>query len=164
MGKQQTFAGLAWSRKGKVTRRERFLREMDSVLPWAELLALIAPHYPQAGRGRRPVGVETMLRIYFLQQWFDLSDPAAEDAIYDSESMRRFVGVELGEDQVPDETTILRFRHLLERHQLTEAMFALVRRLLEAKGLLLKAGTIVDATILGAPSSTKNATGRGIRR
>ena len=159
MGKQQTFAGLAWSSKGKVTRRERFLREMDAVLPWAELLALIAPHYPQAGRSRRPVGVETMLRIYFLQQWFDLSDPAAEDAIYDSESMRRFVGVELGEDRVPDETTILRFRHLLERHQLTEAMFALVRRLLEAKGLLLKAGTIVDATILGAPSSTKNATG-----
>ena len=159
MGKQQTFAGLAWSSKGKVTRRERFLREMDAVLPWAELLALIAPHYPKAGRGRRPVGVETMLRIYFLQQWFDLSDPAAEDAIYDSESMRRFVGVELGEDAVPDETTILRFQHLLERHQLTEAMFALVRRLLEAKGLLLKAGTIVDATILGAPSSTKNATG-----
>ena len=159
MGKQQTFAGLAWSSKGKVTRRERFLREMDAVLPWAELLVLIAPHYPQAGRGRRPVGMETMLRIYFLQQWFDLSDPAAEDAIYDSESMRRFVGVELGEDRVPDETTILRFRHLLERHELTEAMFALVRRLLEAKGLLLKAGTIVDATILGAPSSTKNAMG-----
>jgi IS5 family transposase len=159
MGKQQTFAGLAWSSKGKVTRREQFLREMDAVLPWAKLLALIAPHYPKAGRGRRPVDMETMLRIYFLQQWFDLSDPAAEDAIYDSESMRRFVGVELGDDTVPDETTILRFRHLLERHQLTEAMFALVRRLLEAKGLLLKAGTIVDATILGAPSSTKNATG-----
>lgn len=157
MGQQRTFGDLAWQRKGKVTRREQFLLEMDRVLPWAELRALIEPHYPKAGRGRRPLGVEKMLRIYFLQQWFDLSDPQAEDAIYDSESMRRFVGVTLGEDVVPDETTILRFRHLLEAHQLTEAMFALVRELLEARGLLLKTGTIVDATIIGAPSSTKNA-------
>jgi IS5 family transposase len=159
MGKQRTFAGLAWSTKGRVTRRERFLTEMDAVIPWAELMAVIEPHYPKAGRGRHPIGLETMLRIYFLQQWFDLSDPAAEDAIYDSESMRRFAGVELGDDVIPDETTILRFRHLLERHHLTEAIFAAVRRLLEAKRLLLKAGTIVDATIIAAPSSTKNATG-----
>lgn len=159
MGKQRTFAGLAWSTKGKVTRRERFLTEMDAVIPWAELVALIKPHYPKAGRGRQPLGVEKMLRIYFLQQWFDLSDPAAEDAIYDSESMRRFAGVELGDDVVPDETTILRFRHLLERHHLTEAIFATVRTLLETKGLLLKAGTIVDATVIEAPSSTKNAAG-----
>jgi IS5 family transposase len=142
MGKQRTFAGLAWSTKGKVTRREQFLTEMDGVIPWAELVALIEPHYPKPGRGRPPLGVEKMLRIYFLQQWYDLSDPAAEDALYDSESIRRFVGVELGDDVVPDESTILRFRHLLE-----------------AKGLLVKGGTIVDATILAAPSSTKNATG-----
>jgi IS5 family transposase len=159
MGTQRTFAGLAWTDKKKVTRRERFLAEMNAVLPWAELGMLVAPHYPTAGRGRRPMPLETMLRIYFLQQWFDLSDPAAEDALYDSESMRRFAGVELSEDAVPDETTILRFRRLLEEHQLTEHIFALVRGLLETKGLLMKTGTIVDATIISAPSSTKNATG-----
>ncbi len=106
------------------------------------------------------MGLEKMLRIYFVQQWFDLSDPAAEDSIYDSESIRRFVGVELGEDRVPDETTILRFRHLLEEHDLTEAIFAEIRSLLEEKRLLLKAGTIVDATIIHAPSSRKNASGK----
>jgi IS5 family transposase len=158
MGEQRTFASVAWSQKGKVTRRERFLAEMDAVMPWAALLALIEPHYPKAGRGRQPLGLEKMLRIYFLQQWFNLSDPQAEDAIYDSESMRRFARVELSEDVVPDETTILRFRHLLEQHALTEAIFAAIRALLIAKRLLLKAGTIVDATIIAAPSSTKNAT------
>jgi IS5 family transposase len=158
MSEQRTFGDLAWSQKGKVTRRERFLAEMDRVIPWAELVALIEPHYPTGGRGRQPLGLEKMLRIYFLQQWFELSDPQAEDAIYDSESMRRFAGVTLGEDVVPDESTILRFRHLLEAHQLTEGIFALVRELLEARGLLLKAGTIVDATIITAPSSTKNGT------
>ena len=156
MGQQRSFASLAWSSKGKVTRRERFLAEMDAVIPWARLLALITPHYPKAGKGRQPVGAERMLRIYFLQQWFNLSDPQAEDAIYDSESMRRFAGVELGDDVIPDETTILRFRHLLEAHQLTEAIFTAIRGLLEEKRLLLKAGTIVDATIIAAPSSTKN--------
>jgi IS5 family transposase len=139
MAPQRTFASLAWSTKGKVTRRERFLAEMDQVIPWEPLLALIAPHYPQAGRGRRPVGLETMLRIYFVQQWFNLSDPQAEDALYDSEA-------------------ILRFRHLLERHQLTAALFEAIRGHLEARQLLLKTGTIVDATIIHAPSSTKNAT------
>ena len=158
MVKQRTFASLAWSTKGKVTRRERFLAEMDAVIPWARVLALIAPHYPQAGRGRQPLGLEKMLRLYFVQQWFNLSDPQTEDTLYDSESVRRFVGVELGDDVVPDETTILRFRHLLERHHLTEAIFAEIRDLLEAKRLLVKAGTIVDATIIAAPSSTKNAT------
>ena len=159
MGAQRTFAGLAWSQKKKVTRRERFLAEMNAVIPWTDLGTLIAPHYPTAGRGRPPMPLETMLRIYFLQQWFDLSDPAAEDALYDSESMRRFVGVELSEEAVPDETTILRFRRLVEEQHLTEQLFALVRGLLEARGLLVKSGTIVDATILSAPSSTKNASG-----
>jgi IS5 family transposase len=160
MGEQRTFAGLAWSRKGKVTRREQFLAEMDAVIPWKRLRALIEPHYPNTGKGRQPLGLEKMLRIYFVQQWFDLSDPAAEDAVYDSESIRRFVGVELGEDRVPDESTILRFRHLLEEHDLAEAIFAEVRSLLEEKRLMLKAGTIVDATIIHAPSSTKNKSGQ----
>src|SRR5438067_8371676 len=102
MGEQRTFAGLAWTERKKVTRRERFLAEMNAVIPWKELVALIAPHYPTPGRGRRPMPIETMLRIYFLQQWLDLSDPAAEAALYDSESMRRFVGVELSGEGVPD--------------------------------------------------------------
>ena len=157
MSEQRTFAGLAWSGKGKVTRREKFLAEMNAVIPWPRLMKVIEPHYPKKGRGRQPLGLEKMLRIYFLQQWFDLSDPMAEDELYDSESMRRFAGIELGEDVIPDETTILRFRHLLEKHQLTEAIFRGVRSLLEEKRLYLKSGTIVDATIISAPSSTKNA-------
>jgi transposase, IS5 family len=158
MGEQRTFAGEAWSAKKKVTKREQFLAEMNAVIPWGQLTTLIAPHYPQwSGRGRRPMPLERMLRIYFLQHWFNLSDPGAEEALYDSEAMRRFVGVELGDDAFPDETTILHFRHLLEARQLTEAMFALVRDLLDTKGLLMKQGTIVDATIIHAPSSTKNA-------
>jgi IS5 family transposase len=157
MGNQQTFASLAWNGKGKVTRRERFLAEMDAVIPWSRLVRLIEPHYPKAGQGRQPLGLEKMLRIYFLQQWFNLSDPQAEDAIYDSESMRRFARVELGDEVVPDESTILRFRHLLEQHGLTHGIFDAVADLLEARRLLLRSGTIVDATIIAAPSSTKNA-------
>ena len=157
MEKQQTFASVAWTQKGKVTRREQFLAEMDAVIPWADLLRLIGPHYPKAGNGRQPLGLEKMLRIYFVQQWFNLSDPQAEDSLYDSESIRRFVRIELSEDVIPDETTILRFRHLLEQHGLTAQIFDLVKELLTAKRLLLKSGTIVDATIISAPSSTKNA-------
>jgi len=148
---------MAWNGKGKVTRRERFLAEMDAVIPWTRLLALIEPHYPKAGNGRQPLGLEKMLRIYFLQQWFNLSDPQAEDSIYDSESMRRFARVELGDEVVPDESTILRFRHLLEQHGLTQAIFNSITGLLEERRLLLRSGTIVDATIIAAPSSTKNA-------
>jgi IS5 family transposase len=159
MEKQQTFASAAWSRKGKVTRRERFLAEMDAVIPWSRLVELIEPHYPNTGKGRPPHELVRMLRIYFLQQWFNLSDPQAEDAIYDSESMRRFARVELGDDKIPDESTILRFRHLLEKHRLTESIFEAIKDLLAEKRLLLRAGTIVDATIIAAPSSTKNATG-----
>lgn len=158
MSKQQTFAGLAWKNKGKVTRREQFLSEMNQIIPWGLLLKLIEPYYPKPGRGRQPLGLEKMLRIYLLQIWFDLSDPQAEDAIYDSESMRRFAGVELSDDVVPDESTILRFRHLLEKHKLTEAMFEKINGVLEEKGLLLRSGTIVDATMIAAPSSTKNST------
>ncbi len=157
MGNQRTFASMAWNGKGKVTRRERFLAEMDAVIPWPRLVRLIEPHYPKAGQGRQPLGLEKMLRIYFLQQWFNLSDPQAEDSIYDSESMRRFARVELGDEVVPDESTILRFRHLLEQHGLTQAIFDSITGLLEERRLLLRAGTIVDATIIAAPSSTKNA-------
>ncbi len=158
VAKQQTFAGLAWQNKGKKTRRERFLAEMDAIIPWRQLVELIEPHYPKAGNGRPPLGLEKMLRIYFLQIWFNLSDPGAEEAIYDSESMRRFARIELSEDKVPDESSILNFRHLLEEHELTKAMFGRINGLLEGKGLLLRSGTIVDATIIAAPSSTKNAT------
>jgi transposase, IS5 family len=154
--KQRTFASAAWEKKGKVTRRERFLGEMDQVIPWAQIQALIEPYYPKAGNGTQPMPMERMLRIHFMQQWFNLSDPAMEDSLYDSESMRRFAGIELLEDAVPDESTILRFRHLLEEHCLSEQIFALVRGLLESKRLLLKSGTIVDATIIDAPPSTKN--------
>lgn len=155
--KQTTFAGMAYDAKKKRTRREQFLAEMEAVIPWSRLLGLIEPYYPVAGQGRPPLGLERMLRIYFMQQWFNLSDPSAEDALYDSESMRRFAGLELGDDVIPDESSILGFRHLLERHGLTEQIFAAVRTLLEERQLLLKAGTIVDATIINAPSSTKNA-------
>jgi len=157
--KQTTFASMAWAAKGRTTRRERFLAEMNAVMPWARLRVLIEPHYPKAGSGRPPLPLERMLRIYFMQQWFNLSDPQAEDALYDIEPMRRFAGIELAEDIIPDETTILRFRHLLEQHRLTEAIFTEVRSLLEKRGLLLKSGTIVDATIISAPSSTKNEKG-----
>jgi len=154
--KQATFASLAFEHKKKLTRREQFLAEMDQVVPWVRLVKRIERHYPKAGNGRAPMPLETMLRIYFLQQWFNLSDPAAEDSLYDIESMRRFAGIELSQDAVPDETTILNFRRLLERHRLTEAIFKEVNRLLSAKHLLLKSGTLVDATIISAPSSTKN--------
>ena len=157
--KQTTFESLAWVNKGKLTRREQFLAEMDAVIPWAKLLQLIEPFYPKPGNGTQPIPMERMLRIYFMQQWFNLSDPAMEDSLYDSSSMRRFAGIELADDGVPDESTILRFRHLLERHKLTEAIFTRVRTLLGQKRLLLKSGTIVDATIIEAPTSTKNAEG-----
>jgi len=156
---QTTFGSIAWQKKGKRTRRERFLAEMDAVIPWSRLLALIETHYPKAGNGTQPKPMEQMLRIYFMQQWFNLSDPQAEDSLYDIESMRRFAGIELLGHDIPDESTILRFRHLLEEHRLTERIFAEVRSLLEEKRLLLKSGTIVDATIIEAPPSTKNTAG-----
>jgi transposase, IS5 family len=158
MADQISFSEIAWQNKGKTTKRERFLAEMDAAIPWARLLELLEPHYPKSGRrGRPPLGLERMLRIYFLQHWFALSDPAAEEALYDSESMRRFAKIELGTDTIPDESTILNFRHLLEEHRLTEAIFNAVGAVLEENGLYLKKGTIVDATIVSAPTSTKNA-------
>jgi IS5 family transposase len=153
-----SFASLAYDNKKKKTRREKFLEEMDQVIPWAELLKIVRKYYPKAGNGRQPMPLERMLRIYFMQQWYGLSDPGMEDSLYDIESMRRFAGIDLEHDAVPDETTILNFRHLLERHKLTEKIFDKTKQYLTDKGLMLREGTIVDATIINAPSSTKNQT------
>lgn len=159
--KQATFAEVGFEQYRKRTRREQFLAEMEQVVPWAELCAVIEPHYPKVqGAGRPPVGLERMLRIYFLQQWFNLSDPAVEEALYDSTSMRAFVGIDLGREPAPDETTVCKFRHLLEKHALGKQLFKAVNRHLQKQGLKVTSGTIVDATIIGAPSSTKNQDGR----
>jgi len=156
--KQPAFPGLRHAMKKKQTRREKFLAEMEAVVPWTRLLALIEPHYPKAGSkgGRPPMPLETMLHVYFLQQWYALSDPMAEEMLYDSDAMCRFAGIELGDDRIPDETTILNFRHLLEKHALTEKLFAEVNGHLADQGITLRSGTLVDATIIDAPSSTKN--------
>jgi IS5 family transposase len=153
---QLSFATLDHRNKKKQTKRERFLAEMDAVVPWAALLGLIEPHYPKAGNGRRPYPLAVMLRIYFLQQWYQLSDPGAEEALYDIHSMRAFAGLELGRDAIPDETTILNFRHLLEAHDLTKAIFEAVSAHLQDKGAMLRGGTIMDATLIAASPSTKN--------
>jgi transposase, IS5 family len=156
---QLTMAGTGFEKYTKITRRAQFLAEMDRVVPWRELCARIEPVYPKPGNGRPPVGVERMLRMYFLQHWFNLSDPAVEEALYDSPTMRGFVGIDLGREPVPDETTVCKFRHLLEEHGLGRVLFQTVQRQLRAHGLTVSTGTIVDATIIAAPSSTKNATG-----
>jgi IS5 family transposase len=156
---QQTFAEASFEQYRKSTRRERFLDEMNRVVPWAELVAVIEPVYPKAdGPGRPPVGIERMLRLLCLQQWFNLSDPAVEEALYDSRAMRQFVGIDLGREPVPDETTICKFRHLLEAHELGKQLFARIGEYLTKQGLQVNRGTIVDATIISAPSSTKNQT------
>lgn len=158
--KQSTFASSGFERYAKPTRRAAFLAEMNRVVPWRDLCALIEPVYPRPGNGRPPKPLAQMLRIYFLQQWFDLSDPGVEEALYDSASMRSFVGLDLGREPVPDETTILNFRHLLEAHELGRRLFDEVHRHLEQQGIKIAKGTIVDATIINAPSSTKNASGK----
>ena len=155
--KQQSFASYEFASKKRVTRREKFLAEMEQVVPWARLQALIEPKYPTSGRvGRQPVGVERMLRMYFLQQWFGLADEAVEDAIYDSQSMRDFVGIDLARETVPDATTLLKFRRLLEQHALTKQLFDGINTHLAELGLLLREGTMIDATIIAAAPSTKN--------
>ncbi len=154
--KQATLSTAGFDRYSKTTRRAAFLAEMNRVVPWKQLCALIEPVYPKAGNGRPPVGLERMLRIYFLQNWFNLSDPAVEEALYDSLSMREFVGIDLGREGAPDETTVCKFRHLLEQHELGKHLFEEVGRHLQSKGLKVSTGTIVDATIINAPSSTKN--------
>jgi len=157
---QLTLASQAgFERYTKKTRREKFLEEMEQVVPWTKLETLVEPHYPKGENGRPPVGLKVMLRIYFLQHWFNLSDPAAEEALYDSAALRWFAGVDLGRAPAPDETTILNFRHLLEEHDLCGAMLDAVNLYLESRGIRIGTGTIVDASIIHAPSSTKNASG-----
>ncbi len=160
--KQQTLAmsadqGEGFEQYRKPTKRDTFLATMEQIVPWQELCAVIEPHYPKAGNGRPPIGLERMLRMYFVQHWFNLADQACEEALLDSTALRRFVGIDLGRERVPDGTTLLKFRRLLEKHKLGEALFAKVGEVLQAQGLKLGTGTIVDATIIGAPSSTKNA-------
>jgi IS5 family transposase len=159
--KQQTLAvaadqGAGFERHRKPTKRDVFLATMDQVVPWEELCAVIEPHYPKAGNGRPPVGLQRMLRMYFVQHWFNLADEACEEALLDSTALRRFVGIDLGVERVPDGTTLLKFRRLLEEKALGEKLFAKVGQVLQAAGLKLGRGTIVDATIIAAPSSTKN--------
>jgi len=155
--RQQTFASDDFEKYRKKTRKEIFLEEMDHIIPWKALSKVIKPYYPTPkGAGRRPIGIQRMLRIHFLQHWFELSDPGAEEALYDSRAMRKFVGIDLGKETVPDETTILNFRHLMERHNLGDEMFRLVNVYLAENGLKVSRGTIVDATIINAPTSAKN--------
>ncbi|WP_232461899.1 IS5 family transposase [Burkholderia ubonensis] len=159
--KQQTLAmaadqGAGFETKRERTRRDEFLDTMNRIVPWAALCALVEPYYPRRGNGRPPIGLERMLRIHFVQHGFNLADLACEEALYDSTSLRHFVGIDLGCEAVPDATTMLKFRHLLEKHKLGEQIFAEVGRVLQASGMKLASGTIVDATLIGAPGSTKN--------
>jgi IS5 family transposase len=153
---QGSFAQADYASKKKLTRRDKFLAEMELVVPWARLVERLRPLYPKGERGRPPMGLERMLRLYFVQQWYGLADEALEDALYDSQALRGFAGIELNRDPVPDATTLLHFRHWLERHDLTRALFEEVGSVLVERGLLMRQGTIVDATILAAPPSTKN--------
>ena len=158
--KQQSLASQAsFEKYGRKSRREVFLEEMDRIVPWSLLESLVRPHYAKAGKGRQPVGFSIILRTHFVQQWFNLSDPGVEELLYESAAVRRFVGVDLGIAPAPDETTVLRFRHLLEQHDLCGMMLDAVNIHLESKGIKIQTGTIVDATIMHAPSSTKNSAG-----
>ena len=157
MTHQTTFAHAEFAAKKKTTRREKFLARMEEVIPWDQLLSVIEPHYPKGQRGRPPVGLERMLRVYFLQQWYALADEALEDALYDSQALQRFARIDLDAEGVPDATTLLNFRHLLETHDLCKALFNAINTDLAARGLLLREGTLVDATLIAAPPSTKNA-------
>src|SRR6266481_4848001 len=156
MTHQPSFSQAEFADKKKITRREKFLGRMEAIIPWPSLLAVLEPFYPKGDRGRPPVGLERMLRIYFLQQWYGLADGAMEDALYDSQALRGFAGIDLTVAAVPDETTVLNFRHWLEQHDLTKVLFDEVGAMLEERGLLMRQGTIVDATIITAPPSTKN--------
>ena len=156
--KQMSFADAEYAGKRKQTRRERFLLEMDQVVPWKPLLALIEPHYPKGEGGRPAYPLDAMLRVHLMQNWFGYSDPAMEEALYETTILRLFAGLQL--DRIPDETTILNFRRLLERYGLSTALFEVVNRYLGEHGLMLRHGTVVDATIIHAPSSTKNKEGK----
>jgi IS5 family transposase len=154
---QQTFSDMEYSGRKRVTKREEFLNIMNEIIPWDEWVKYIEPHYPTGKRGRPPKGIEKMLRMYLLQSWFNLSDEGLEDAIYDSYAMRTFMGINFFEEQVPDATTLLKFRHLIEEHKIAEQLFRAINYVIEQSGYMMRGGTIVDATIINAPSSTKNA-------
>lgn len=157
---QKSFAELEYAAKKKLTRRDRFLAEINAATPWKALVSALEPYYPKgSGRGRPPIGLERMLRMYIAQQCFGLSDEGMEDAVYDSQAIRTFVGIDLGREGAPDATTLLSFRHLLEKDELTKVIFETINTHLASKGLLMRQGTIVDATIIAAPSSTKNEKG-----
>ena len=155
--KQETFTDMEYSFRRKKTRREEFLEIMDEIIPWDEWVSVIEPYYPQGKRGRPPMGIEKMLRMYLLQIWFNLSDPATEDAIYDSYAMRKFTEIDFMTEAVPDETTLCKFRHLLEKNELNKLFFDAIKRVMVQTGHMMKGGTMVDATIINAPNSTKNA-------
>ncbi len=155
--KQQTLSDMEYGCRKKKTKREEFLEIMEEIIPWEEWVAIIRPYYPTGKRGRPPIDLELMLRMYLLQVWFNLSDPGTEDAIYDSYAMRKFTGINFMKGSVPDETTLLNFRHLLEEHRLNKLFFEAINRVMEETGHVMRDGTIVDATIIDAPSSTKNA-------
>ncbi|TDY16799.1 IS4 family transposase [Paraburkholderia sp. BL6665CI2N2] len=157
MKRQMSFAEAESAGKKRVTKRQRFLAEMEKVVPWPRLLSAIEPYYPKGERGRPPVGLERMLRIYFLQQWYGLSDEGLEDALYDSMAMRAFAGIDLAVENAPDATTLLKFRRLLVEHELTRKLFDEIGISLCERGLMMKEGTLVDATIIETPPSTKNA-------
>jgi IS5 family transposase len=159
MNRQKTFGDLEYANRKRITKRESFLKMMDEIIPWAEWVELIRPFYPKGEQGRPTRGIELMLRMYLLQVWFNLSDEMTEDSIYDSYAMRSFVRVNFLEEQAPDATTLLKFRHLLEEHHIGEELFKAINGFLEKHGCMMRGGTIVDATILSAPSSTKNASG-----
>ena len=152
--KQQTFSDYEYSKRKRKTKREEFLEIMDEIIPWEEWVSIIAPYYPSGKRGRPPIGIEIMLRMYLLQVWFNLSDEGTEDAIYDSYAMRKFVGINFLEEDVPDATTLLKFRRLLEKHGLNKLFFDAINRVLVETGHILKGGSVVDATIINAPTST----------
>lgn len=156
MTHQMSFSQTEFSAKKKITRREKFLARMEEVIPWAKLLAVIEPFYPKGQRGRPPIGLERMLRVYFLQQWYGLADEALEDALYDSQALQGFARIDLGASGVPDATTLLNFRRLLETNDLCKGLFQAINADLSARGLLLREGTLVDATLIAAPPSTKN--------
>jgi IS5 family transposase len=156
MQRQGSFSQAEYAGKKKQTRRDKFLADMEQVVPWGRLVERLRPLYPKGERGRPPTGLERMLRIHFLQQWYGLADEAMEDALYDSQALRGFAGIDLTVAAVPDATTIMNFRHWLENHELSQALFAEVSAMLEERGLLMRQGTIVDATIIAAPPSTKN--------
>ena len=165
MQRQGSFSQAEYAGKKKQTRRDKFLAEMEQVVPWARLVERLRPLYPKGERGRPPIGLERMLRIYFLQQWYGLADEALEDALYDSQALARLCRHRsVGRDPVPDATTVLNFRHWLEQHDLTRALFDEVGAMLEERGLLMRQGTIVDATIIAAPPSTKNKRRAATRR